>query len=444
MGVDFESVPQVVVDYRMKRPKQRTLFYRWWSALGSENGFLAGSYPDGITTVEGVPVEATVRVLLRSTDPAFDGLVVAETQSRPDGTWLVEGLNPNLRYDVVGRRPGFNDVIMTDITPSNPPRISDSRITAYVGLPLEHTLKTFGGVEPRVVTLKSGSFPEGVTFEAGTLSGAWPTGSVGEYPAVFTVTDSTGDSTDKTVVVELILLPLQIKSDYSVPESYLSDRAINPVTFAASGGEAPYTFSVTGVLPAGLAFDVNTGELTGTPTTGGTYSFSINVTDARGTAIGLPFDVEVVQPLEVLDTNLALNKSIDSNNTISYKNSSSSPVNGNINSSNYTSFGSGEAWLSVDLGAIYNINTIKVWFYWLDNRTYYDKRIQYSVDGATWVSVYDDTVDPVYNETSAGKEFVFDKDAARFVRVVTNGSTASGGNHVIEIEAYLNVSPMTD
>ena len=83
------------------------------------NGFLAGQFPDGITTVDGTPVSATVRVLYRpaSGEPG-DGAVVAEVQSAPDGSWRVDGLNTALRYDVVGRKAGHNDVIMANVTPA--------------------------------------------------------------------------------------------------------------------------------------------------------------------------------------------------------------------------------------------------------------------------------------------------------------------------------------
>lgn len=80
-------------------------------------GFLAGEFPSG-TTVEGVPTQAEVRVLWRS--PAghpSDGILVAKTQSAPDGTWRVGGLSPDLRYDVVGRKDGFNDVIVSNVQP---------------------------------------------------------------------------------------------------------------------------------------------------------------------------------------------------------------------------------------------------------------------------------------------------------------------------------------
>lgn len=83
------------------------------------NGYLAGEFPDGITTVEGVPVAATVRIIYRpgSGEPG-DGAVVAEVKSAPDGTWRVDGLRTDLRFDVIGRKAGHNDVIMANVTPA--------------------------------------------------------------------------------------------------------------------------------------------------------------------------------------------------------------------------------------------------------------------------------------------------------------------------------------
>lgn len=81
------------------------------------NGYLGGSFPSGITTLDGAPVAATVRVLLRAPGFAFDGVLIAQTTSAVDGTWRVDGLNPALRYDVVGRKDGYNDVIVSGVSP---------------------------------------------------------------------------------------------------------------------------------------------------------------------------------------------------------------------------------------------------------------------------------------------------------------------------------------
>lgn len=81
-------------------------------------GYLAGEFPGGITTVDGVPTTATIRVIYRPLSGApGDGAVVAEVQSAPDGTWRVDGLDPTLTFDVVGRKAGYNDVIMAAVRP---------------------------------------------------------------------------------------------------------------------------------------------------------------------------------------------------------------------------------------------------------------------------------------------------------------------------------------
>jgi uncharacterized protein YjdB len=68
-------------------------------------------------------------------------------------------------------------------------------------------------------------------------------------------------------------------------------------------GTAPYTFSViSGTLPPGLAMDSSTGVISGTPTTAGTYTFTVTVRDADGNLANESYTLTVdaattVQPL---------------------------------------------------------------------------------------------------------------------------------------------------
>lgn len=81
-------------------------------------GYLAGDYPVGTTKVEGVPSVVEIRVLWRGYGDD-DGCLVAKTMSDHTGTWRVGNLNTSLRYDVVARKDGFNDLIMSNVTPVN-------------------------------------------------------------------------------------------------------------------------------------------------------------------------------------------------------------------------------------------------------------------------------------------------------------------------------------
>lgn len=65
---------------------------------------------------------------------------------------------------------------------------------------------------------------------------------------------------------------------------------------AASGGSPAYTWAVTvGSLPPGLSLSA-AGVLTGTPTTLGTYSFSVRATDSAGCSGYRAFNMEVTEP----------------------------------------------------------------------------------------------------------------------------------------------------
>jgi subtilisin family serine protease len=76
--------------------------------------------------------------------------------------------------------------------------------------------------------------------------------------------------------------------------------------FTASGGVSPYTWSITsGSLPAGLLLSSSAGAITGTPTTTGTASFTVQATGADGGTSTRSTSIRVAAPLAISTTSLA-------------------------------------------------------------------------------------------------------------------------------------------
>jgi hypothetical protein len=84
----------------------------------------------------------------------------------------------------------------------------------------------------------------------------------------------------------------------------------------------------------------------------------------------------------------------------------------------------------------YTVDKIKVWHYNADGRTYHNTKLQVSVDGTSWTTLFDSATQGEYAETAAGKTHSFTARTVRYVRDYANGSTMSTNNTWVEIEVY--------
>ncbi|MGH2729064.1 MAG: S8 family serine peptidase [Actinomycetota bacterium] len=78
-------------------------------------------------------------------------------------------------------------------------------------------------------------------------------------------------------------------------------------TLQATGGTPPYTWSVTGALPDGLNLNASTGEISGTPTTPGTSTFGVEMSDDDSPAKSdtKSLSIKVGTAVEITTTSLA-------------------------------------------------------------------------------------------------------------------------------------------
>jgi Putative Ig domain len=146
------------------------------------------------------------------------------------------------------------------------------------------TLAASGGAGAYTWSLTSGSLPTNLTFNSnGTITGT-PT-VTGSFPITVKVTDSE-TPTAHTASANLTLVvnnsaPLQITTS-GLPGGVVSIQYSTSAYLSATGGVQPYSWSYTGSLPPGLTLNASTGQITGTPTSTGTFNFTAKVTDSSG------------------------------------------------------------------------------------------------------------------------------------------------------------------
>ena len=138
------------------------------------------------------------------------------------------------------------------------------------------TLTVTGGTSPYTWSVSSGSLPAGISLSAdGNLTGT-PT-ATGTYSFTVKVTDATGQSATQATSISI---SAGVSTTFAAPPAAVKGIAYS-VTLTATGGTTPYTWSVNaGTLPPGITLS-SSGVLSGTPTTTGSYPFSVNVIDAN-------------------------------------------------------------------------------------------------------------------------------------------------------------------
>ena len=154
---------------------------------------------------------------------------------------------------------------------------------ATVGMAYSQTLQAGGGVAPYTWSVSAGSLPGGLSLAAGSgvISGT-PTASGGSS---FTIEVKDSESTPLTTTAKLSITvnpTALVVTTSSLPTGTVGTAYSQ--TLQASGGIAPYTWSVSsGTLPAGLSLATSTGVVSGTPTTAASANFTVEVKDSEST-----------------------------------------------------------------------------------------------------------------------------------------------------------------
>ena len=149
-----------------------------------------------------------------------------------------------------------------------------------------YTMAATGGTASYTYNLAAGSaLPAGITLSTGGVLAGTPT-TPGSYTFTIVAADSAGavttSSQTATATFTLVVtVPPLAFTTTSLAKAVIGSPYLQ--TIVATGGVAPYVFTVTsGTLPAGIYFSIG-GQFTGRSSAGGTYPITVQVTDSEST-----------------------------------------------------------------------------------------------------------------------------------------------------------------
>ncbi len=209
------------------------------------------------------------------------------TYTAPAG--LSTSLTVSLEAIAVDNHSATKTVTITVVLPPTfPTTVPTTLANGANGVGYNQTITATNGVSPLTykITPGSGSLPSGLTLNStGSIVGT-PTGPLAGQPnpATFTITVTDSATTPLSVVSPQYSILVNPAPKLSVTATTLPNGTVNApysAGISSTGGVTPLTWNiVSGSIPPGLTFNTNSGQITGTPTQAGAYSFTPAVVDS--------------------------------------------------------------------------------------------------------------------------------------------------------------------
>lgn len=127
--------------------------------------------------------------------------------------------------------------------------------------------------EEKLFEIVEGDLPNGLQMsDSGQITGT-PSDTLDSGTISVKITDSQGHTSVAAICLSVLGITTETLADGEVDVAYSAQ-------LTAAGGHPPYTFHCDFGLPTGLSLNATTGQITGTPDTGGSYSPLFRVVDS--------------------------------------------------------------------------------------------------------------------------------------------------------------------
>ncbi len=212
---------------------------------------------------------------ISGTPSALGSFTFTVTLSPPAGNEAATAVVGNLSITIVDTGVGI---------------VQSTLPVGFQNTPYSTTLTGFGGTPPYTWALVSpGTAGLTIGAKTGILSGT-PT-AAGTFSINVQITDGAGQTALKG-------LGLTVALSLSILTSSFPNGGIGVAyplqTLQAGGGQPPYRWTVTkGTLPPGITLDGVFGRISGTPTTGGAFPFTLMVTDNQANTAAADLSITI-------------------------------------------------------------------------------------------------------------------------------------------------------
>jgi hypothetical protein len=172
-----------------------------------------------------------------------------------------------------------------------------------LGAPLTINLgaATKGGSGTGYTYTISPALPSGLTIDSTTGAiGGTATAISNSANYTITVTDNKGNTATAIISLSIVYQALTVAGRWVGGKV---GTALSATSFGlANGGLAPYTYTISPSLPAGLTFNSSNCSVSGTPTAASTATYTITATDSRGITATGTTSLAVYSPLTIAST----------------------------------------------------------------------------------------------------------------------------------------------